>query len=138
ASPFVKPPSLYGSDGWTDYTGNLYIFGGTKDYISFYNEMFKFTIAPSCGLCIQNIPVANFTSSDTTFCNEGGKCLYFTDHSTGNPTNWKWLFPGAIPDSSLQQNPTNICYANPGTYAVTLIVSNARGTDTLSISPFII
>jgi PKD repeat protein len=84
-----------------------------------------------------NLPVANFISSDTSFCNESGKCIHFTDHSTGNPTSWKWLFPGAIPDSSLQQNPDSICYYTPGTYPVTLIVTNSNGTDTLAVSPMI-
>ena len=87
----------------------------------------------SCG----TLPVAQFASSDTVFCDESGKCIGFTDFSTGNPTSWKWLFPGAIPDSSLQQNPTNICYYTPGSYPVSLIVTNVSGTDTLTVSPMI-
>jgi len=84
-----------------------------------------------------SLPVANFISSDTTFCNESGKCINFTDISTGNPTNWHWLFPGATPDSSNLQNPDSICYYTPGSYPVTLIVTNSNGTDTLTVSPMI-
>jgi len=83
-------------------------------------------------------PLADFNCSDTTFCNESGQCIDFYDHSTGNPTSWHWLFPGANPSSSNLQNPTNICYTNPGTYPVTLIVSNGTFTDTLDVSPLII
>jgi len=86
---------------------------------------------------ISAMPVSSFTSSDTTFCDESGKCISFTDHSTGNPTSWHWLFPGAIPDSSHLQNPDSICYYTPGTYPVTLIVTNSTGTDTLTVSPMI-
>ena len=85
----------------------------------------------------QSLPHPSFQSSDTGFCNESGMCINFTDFSSGNPTSWKWLFPGAIPDSSLQQNPTNICYYSIGTYPVSLIVTNSLGTDTLTVSPMI-
>src|SRR6185369_2480466 len=59
------------------------------------------------------------------------------DHSTNNPISWQWLFPGATPNFSNQQNPTNVCYYNSGTYPVTLIVTNAAGSDTLTVSPMI-
>jgi len=84
----------------------------------------------------QSLPVSNFSASQSVFC-EGGGCINFFDSSSGNPTSWKWLFPGATPNMSNQQNPTGICYNNPGTYPVTLIVTNATGTDTLTISPMI-
>jgi hypothetical protein len=66
-----------------------------------------------------------------------GSCINFMDLSLGSPTNWEWSFPGATPNSSQQQNPTNICYPLSGNYNVTLIASNANGTDTLSISDYI-
>jgi len=81
---------------------------------------------------------ASFTSSDTAFCDEAGKCIDFFDHSLCNPTSWHWIFNGATPDTSDLQNPTNICYYNTGTYAVTLIVTNSTGSDTLNVSPHII
>jgi len=82
--------------------------------------------------------IASFNCSDTAFCNESGQCINFFDHSTGNPTSWQWQFTGANPSSSNLQNPTNICYTTPGTYPVTLIVSNGTITDTLNVSPLII
>jgi N-acetylneuraminic acid mutarotase len=100
----------------------------------FFDDFWEYTPDSTCS---GSLPVAQFVSSDTTFCNEAGKCIHFTDHSIGNPTSWKWMFPGAIPDSSLLQNPDSICYYVPGTYPVTLIVTNVSGTDTLTISPMI-
>jgi uncharacterized protein (TIGR02145 family) len=55
--------------------------------------------------------------------------VHFTDLSTGNPTSWTWFFGDG--DSSLMQNPSHI-YTATGLYSVTLIVSNAGGTDTLT------
>jgi PKD repeat protein len=82
-------------------------------------------------------PSAHFQSSDSAFCDESGKCIDFTDLTTGNPTSWKWTFPGAVPDTSTMQNPTGICYNTPGTYSVKLVATNTYGSDSLTISPLI-
>jgi len=87
-------------------------------------------------LCYSGI-IADFTSSATNICAEGNNCINFSDFSSGNPTSWQWHFTGASPDTSSQQNPTHICYSSAGTYAVTLIVTNASGSDTLTVSPMI-
>jgi len=85
-----------------------------------------------------NSPNASFIATDSTVCGSGANsCINYFDHSTNNPTSWKWYFPGGIPDSSVQQNPTNICYYAPGTYSVTLIASNIFGSDTLTASAMI-
>lgn len=73
-------------------------------------------------------PTSAFTASETNFC--AGTCIDFTDNSTGSPTGWSWQFPGATPSTSTQQNPSGICYNTPGTYTITLIVTNAFGADT--------
>ncbi len=77
-------------------------------------------------------PVAAFTVSDNSICES--TCIDFTDNSTGTPTGWTWSFPGASPATSTVQNPANICYNTPGTYSVTLVVTNAFGTDTFVYS----
>jgi gliding motility-associated-like protein len=74
-------------------------------------------------------PVAALSVSDNTICES--TCIDFTDMSTGAPTGWQWSFPGASPAASTVQNPTNICYNNPGTFTVTLIIINAFGSDTI-------
>lgn len=60
-----------------------------------------------------------------------GGCVDFTDASTSAPTSWSWSFPGATPNSSTLQNPTNICFP-PGTHSVTLIASNINCTSTVT------
>jgi len=114
---------------------------GNKGYVglgsdnNFNTDFYEFTPDSACSQCTL---AANFISSDTAFCDELGQCINFTDLSTCNPTSWHWLFPGAVPDTSNLQNPTNICYYTPGTYPVTLIVADSSGSDTLAVNPLII
>ncbi len=64
--------------------------------------------------------------------------VQFVDHSVlsnDNPT-WSWSFPGGTPASSTQQNPT-VTYTSPGTYDVTLTVTDDYGTSTQSYTAFI-
>jgi len=105
-----------------------------------YNDLWEFSPDSSCAACSACVLTPNFISSDTAFCDELGKCIDFTDlsSSTCTITNWFWHFPGAIPDTSSQQNPTNICYYTPGTYPVSLIVTNTAGIDSLVVNPLII
>jgi len=139
ASPTNVPNPRAGAISWTDGNNHLYLFGGTNvQWPSNYNDIWMYTIDPSCGTCSSSLPQANFNCSDTAFCTETGECINFFDLSTGNPTSWQWTFTGASPGTSTQQNPTNICYSNPGTYPVTLIVANSAGHDTLAVNPLII
>ena len=72
-------------------------------------------------------PVAHFTANKTAIA--AGDTAFYTDMSTGNPTSWAWSFSGGNPSSSNQQNPPGIKYNTPGTYTVSLTVSNAYGSD---------
>ena len=57
-----------------------------------------------------------------------GSTVEFTDESWGNIVSWNWSFEGATPSSSSEQNPS-VKYNNPGTFDVTLTVSNADGDE---------
>ncbi|MCX6272012.1 MAG: PKD domain-containing protein [Bacteroidetes bacterium] len=80
-------------------------------------------------------PAALFTSDHTTL--PMGCGFNFTDLSFGFPTSWHWTFTGGTPVSSTQQNPQNITYALPGTYDVTLVVTNDVGSDSLTVTGYI-
>jgi PKD repeat protein len=84
---------------------------------------------------VSNVSAAAFSATDTSLCEKF--CIDFLDSSPNNPFSWNWSFPGGIPSSSTDQNPTNICYDTPGAYDVTLIVTNANGTDTLTLTDYI-
>ena len=73
-------------------------------------------------------PVASFTIQDNTLCKNVQND--YTSTSTNSPTSYSWVFEGGTPGTSASQNPTNITYANAGTYDVTLTASNASGSNT--------
>jgi PKD repeat protein len=60
----------------------------------------------------------------------------FSDQSAGDPTAWAWTFPGGSPATSSVENPT-VSYAAPGTYDVTLEVTNIFGTSTQTFAAYI-
>ena len=74
-------------------------------------------------------PTAGFTASPTADC--GPLTVQFTNTSSNNASTFLWLFPGGTPSSSTEENPV-VTYTSSGTYSVTLIVSNAQGSDTLT------
>nr|WP_052305870.1 PKD domain-containing protein [Methanosarcina barkeri] len=78
-------------------------------------------------------PVADFTSSVTS-----GKAplkVKFTDTSTGIPAKWIWDFGDG--SKSFHQNPVHK-YSKAGTYTVSLKVKNAKGSNTKTMSGYII
>jgi alpha-tubulin suppressor-like RCC1 family protein/subtilisin family serine protease len=77
-------------------------------------------------------PAADFMASATT--GTAPVNILFNDHSTGFPTTWLWDFGDG--STSTLQNPTHL-YSNPGTYTVTLAVTGAGGTDTLTKANYI-
>ena len=79
-------------------------------------------------------PVADFSASETYIT--AGNSVTFTDLSTNMPTSWSWTFNGGTPATSTLQNPT-VTYNEPGEYTVTLVASNAFGSDTETKTEYI-
>jgi PKD repeat protein len=75
-------------------------------------------------------PTAGFSSTPATGC--APTTVQYTNTSTGDPTSFKWYFPGGTPDSSDLENPS-ITYSTPGTYPAFLTVKNAAGGDTKTV-----
>jgi PKD repeat protein len=77
-------------------------------------------------------PVANFKFSDSTTCvGEIG----FMDYSSNLPDTWYWDFGDGT--SSNMQHPSHT-YTTNGTYSVKLVVSNAYGSDSITMNNIII
>ena len=72
-------------------------------------------------------PTADFVASETQIY--VGDTINFLDLSTGGPTHWDWTFIGGTPFSSSAQNPIGIIYNSPGTFSVSLSLTNAYGDD---------
>ena len=64
--------------------------------------------------------------------------ISFADNSALSSDNpaWQWSFPGGIPNTSTDQNPV-VSYTSPGSYDVTLTVSDDYGTSTQTYTGFI-
>lgn len=85
---------------------------------------------------LNNPPVADFSANFTAI--SAGGSVVFTNQSTYNPTSWSWTFTGGTPASFNGQNPPSITYNTPGTYPVSLTVTNANGTDTETKAGYIV
>ncbi len=80
-------------------------------------------------------PIADFYANKTMSCN--GQSVTFNSTSyNSTPTSYSWVFEGGTPATSTSANPT-ITYNTPGTFSVTLTVSNTYGTNTKSVISFI-
>lgn len=85
-------------------------------------------------------PQVNFKASADTIC--VGDCVDFTDLSLGLVEDYLWVFQGTANQNdavSTLQNPSVICYSEPGSYNVTLTVSNSNNqVDSKTMVDFII
>ncbi len=79
-------------------------------------------------------PTAGFSANVTAGC--APLTVQFQNESSENAASFEWEFPGGNPSSSTEENPT-VTYEQPGTYTVTLTVSNAAGTDTYTLTDYI-
>ena len=71
-------------------------------------------------------PTPNLSASIDTGC--APLSVTFDGGVPGTVTNWQWAFPGGMPDSSTEPNPT-VVYQQPGMYDVNLTVGNAFGEN---------
>lgn len=76
-------------------------------------------------------PVAAFSASPSYTCNVP---VQFSDNSLNGVTSWFWDFGDG--NTSFIQNPVNV-YTSEGIYSVTLIVTNANGSDTLEMNNYV-
>jgi YVTN family beta-propeller protein len=93
------------------------------------------TIVKTDYIMVNKAPLnANFTASKTS--GYAPLSIQFTDTSTGEGvTSWQWNF-GDLTSNSTVQNPSHT-YTQPGTYAVTLTVTNADGTNSITKTGYI-
>ena len=83
-------------------------------------------------ICMEEgVPQASFTASSAIVCPQ--EPVIFTNLSPifNSPTTWNWSFPGGTPSMSIAKDPAAVTYSTPGNYDVSLITSNAYGSDTI-------
>lgn len=76
-----------------------------------------------------------FTVDTANLCE--GDTARFHDVNTHPAVQRLWRFPGAVPDTSTDQNPVVTYPGGAGYYSVTLIVSNQFGMDSIVSSNYI-
>lgn len=77
---------------------------------------------------------ANFSASATEIA--AGNAVDFTNTSTGYQGTRTWTFEGGNPATSTEENP-RVVYSTPGTYRVSLTVTNACGENTKEEAAYI-
>jgi PKD repeat protein len=102
----------------------------THQFITAGSYTVCLTIHGTDSLCYDMLCKTIIVTGDSTGCQAnfshatnpatGNSTIYFTDLSTGNPTNWLWDFGDG--GASSQQNPVHT-YAMPGTYSVCLTIT---------------
>jgi M6 family metalloprotease-like protein len=83
----------------------------------------------------QTAPVADFDASEQLVTINCG--VDFFDQSLCSVDAWEWTFEGGTPSTSTEQNPTGIIFENPGTYNVSLKVTNQWGDNSILFEDFI-
>jgi PKD repeat protein len=120
---------LFDFDTTFTYTGKtVKVYPGTTSIA--YNNSIIQRGGINCFLPnIPNIktPYSSFMASSYTICKN--QSVSFVDYSANAPTSWSWSFPGGIPSTSTQQNPT-VTYNDTGIFYATLSTSNSFGTGT--------
>ncbi len=122
-----NPSVCYSAPGLYDVTltaGNQY---GTASFTKI-----AYIRSDTCPL-----PEADFIAPVQTACSNTPFSFQGQIIAGGPFTSWSWSFPGAVPDTSSQQNPTGILYTADGLYDVQLIVTNQYGSDTIIKYSFI-
>jgi PKD repeat protein len=78
-------------------------------------------------------PAAAFSGTPTT--GAAPLLVHFTDDSTGSPTAWLWEFGD---DTTATEPNLDHTYAAPGSYTVSLTVTNAGGSDEITKEDYIL
>jgi PKD repeat protein len=81
-------------------------------------------------------PVADFYAESPQVC-VNSNVQFFDNTTLAAATSWSWSFPGGTPATSSVQSPV-VQYNAPGTYSVTLSVSNASGNDIATKNSYVV
>lgn len=80
-------------------------------------------------------PTASISIESPGIC-PGGQVQFEEISGSSAASSWQWYFPGGQPATSQSPTPV-VVYPNAGEYDVTLVVTNAAGTDSSTFSKFV-
>ncbi|MCX6305867.1 MAG: C10 family peptidase [Bacteroidetes bacterium] len=130
---------LQTTTSWAKRTFNLSGYNNRKVYVAincvstdhFLMMIDDLEVKPQSS----SVLTADFTSDKISL--RVGEKVSFTDQSSGLPAAWAWKFTGGTPSTSVLQNPADIQYNTPGSYAVSLKVSNGTASDSVTKTAYI-
>ena len=120
----------FGDGSQSANTDPVHTYAGDGTYnvvLTYYNSCD--TLTQSQQIIIATPPVAGFNYSVQSGCFPLE--VQFTNTSSTNSTNFSWNFEGGTPATSTQMNPL-VVFNSPGTFDVSLTVSNSAGNNTIS------
>ncbi|MBN2777846.1 MAG: M6 family metalloprotease domain-containing protein [Bacteroidales bacterium] len=130
-------PGASNNTSFTDATtpsAQSYSSQNTNKPVTDIQEISQIIYFDFMGGAVSGVPVAEFTADNTTVL--VGQTVNFTDLSTGVPDDYSWTFDGGTPGVSTDPDPS-IVYNTPGTYDVTLYVSNTHGNHQITKTGYI-
>jgi C1A family cysteine protease/PKD repeat protein len=131
--PLEDPDSGYSSKA-TAHAGESFV---SPDGKTWTDIMASYSNTNVCIKAFTNLrtglPVANFSATPTSGI--APLTVLFTDTSTGSPTSWYWDFGDGTNSKHVQTAAHT--FTKPGTYTVTLTVTNAAGSDVVTKSSYI-
>jgi len=127
--PYFWSWTVNGGEVATDQnTTHIFTAGGTYNVsITVTDSLGNVESCPTLVAVTCELPTAEFSGSPRSDC--APLTVVFTDLSTG-ATSWSWIFTGGNPPSVTGEGPHTVTYNSPGTYTVSLNVTNACGSDT--------
>ena len=91
-----------------------------------------------CAFFEPSMPEAQISAERlTSYCTRNE--IQFIDHSVLklDGASWEWHFPGGIPEYSTEQHP-KVTYPSPGSFGVSLTITNVDGSDSQTLEDFIL
>ncbi|MEO7923397.1 MAG: PKD domain-containing protein [Chitinophagaceae bacterium] len=130
-----------GAASWTNYSDNLPLVAINELEIQKASGKIRVGSygrgvweSPVVSTCANSIPVADFTANAVNIC--VGQTIAFSNTSTDCQSTYAWTFAGGMPGSSSIKNPS-VTYNSPGSFAVSLTVTNPGGSDTKLVNGYI-
>jgi len=120
----LNPSHLYANEG--TYLVELIAFSAACGA-----DTFEMEVVLDLGMA----PLANFTATNTNACAPAS--IQFINSSSPNAESFQWSFPGGNPSSSTMENPL-VTYNLSGNYEVSLVATNAAGSDMIALPNYIL
>lgn len=117
---------------WNQYSVDLAEYVGKEVYFAFAYEL-----TDGDNVLIDDFELVAPKEDVSVVTVSTGEPVAFRNLSTGQPEAWEWQFPGAVTETSAEQNPV-VVYEAPGSYDVTLTVRKGDESNTVTRAKYVV